>query len=323
MALLVGVTGVIGYHGVGTVDEEAHRIAEDGLKMDHASEMVVAIEQQQAAVQAARLGEPDARERFQEGATHFSEEAQGLEATSLSAEQQERLSSIRSMHAEYETLATEFFRATEAGNEELAAQKAAEMDTLRTEMESSAHAIEESAQADLETQVAAADATTQRTQYEMIGATVLAFVVALGVGLFVARRISTPIGQLSEGAVAIGRGEFDVEVDDHVEDDEIGRMVTAFKEMQGTLRAVFADLDDGRRARQPGPRPRRGGDRGDRVHRGPGRGGGSPDRGAARRGRGDDDTRRTRLRNNRGSSRDVRRDRRRGRRSRGRNPGDQ
>ena len=69
VAVLVGVTGVIGYQAVGTVDEEAHVIADDGEKMGAAAEMVAAIKHQRSAVQAAQLGESGAREEFDQART--------------------------------------------------------------------------------------------------------------------------------------------------------------------------------------------------------------------------------------------------------------
>ncbi|MBB6645888.1 methyl-accepting chemotaxis protein [Halobellus ruber] len=243
VALLVAVTGAVGYTAVSTVDEEAHLIAEDGIRMDASAEMIVAIERQRGAIQAAQLGESGAQEQFNDAEALYTEHAERLEESELSAEQAARFETLQSQHQEYSQLGTEFFEAKNAGNDDLAERKAARMEELRIEMEENAHAIEGSAQEDLEAQVAAADSNTQTAQQEVIGLTLGAFVFAIVIGLFVARRITTPIRQLTEAAVAANNGDLTTEVDDHVEDDEIGRMVTAIKEMQGKLRAVFGDLD--------------------------------------------------------------------------------
>ena len=79
VAALVGVTGFVGYGAVGTVDGEAHVIAEDGEKMDAAAQLVIAVEQQRAAVQSAQLEESGARESFQQANQRFSEAAARLE----------------------------------------------------------------------------------------------------------------------------------------------------------------------------------------------------------------------------------------------------
>jgi len=96
VAVLVAITGVIGYTSVSTVDEEAHVIAEDGLKMDAAAEMVVAIEQQQGAIQAARLGDENAQQQFEEANQLFNEQAQNLEETNLSPQQEDQFSTLKS-----------------------------------------------------------------------------------------------------------------------------------------------------------------------------------------------------------------------------------
>jgi len=77
----------------------------------------------------------------------------------------------------------------------------------------------------------------------MIGLSIAAFLVAIAIGLFVAKRLTDPMTQLSEAAVAASEGDLTVEVDDHVEDDELGRMVDAFTGLQTNLRDIFAELE--------------------------------------------------------------------------------
>ena len=95
----------------------------------------------------------------------------------------------------------------------------------------------------METQVAAADETTGTAQTELLALTVLAFLAAIGIGTFVTRRISPPIRQLSAAAVAASEGDLTAPADDHVETDEIGRMVEGFQQMQSNLRAAFDELE--------------------------------------------------------------------------------
>ncbi|WP_256545169.1 HAMP domain-containing methyl-accepting chemotaxis protein [Halobellus inordinatus] len=243
VAALVGVTGFVGYGAVGTVDEEAHVIAEDGEKMDAAAQLIIAVEQQRAAVQSAQLEESGARESFQQANQRFSEAAARLEDTHLSASQQEQFSELRSKHETYTQLGEEFFAARAAGNADVAADRATEMEALRTQMEEHAHTIEASAQEDLTSQVAAADQVTQRTQLQILGLTVAAFVLAIAIGVFVARRIKRPVSQLSEAAIAASEGDLDADIEDHPENDELGRMVDAFQTLQGNLRGTVDELD--------------------------------------------------------------------------------
>ena len=245
VALLVGVTGAVGYHGVGVVDEEAHIIAEDAEKMDTATEMSLAVEKQQEAVLYAELGNGEkADELFTEGQDLFASDLETFQAEDLSGEEAELVSSAEATHEEYEATATAAIDAAEAGNMELAEEHAAEARSLGSELEASASELHDIQKADLDNQVAIADETTQTTQMEMIGLTLLAFIAAIAIGLFVARRISTPIVQLSEAAVAASEGDLSADVDDHVEEDEIGRMVDSFAEMQTNLQSIFHDLEN-------------------------------------------------------------------------------
>jgi len=57
VAVLVGITGFVGYQAVGTVDSAAHEVSADADKIDASMEMLVATEKQQIAVQSVMLGQ--------------------------------------------------------------------------------------------------------------------------------------------------------------------------------------------------------------------------------------------------------------------------
>jgi len=56
---------------------------------------------------------------------------------------------------------------------------------------------------------------------------------------FVTKRITDPITQLSDAATAGSNGDLSIDVDDHVENDELGQMIDAFSEMQTNLRTIL------------------------------------------------------------------------------------
>ncbi|GKZ14756.1 methyl-accepting chemotaxis protein [Haladaptatus sp. T7] len=243
VAGLVAVTGAVGYEAVASVDTESHKIAEDGREMDAAAEVIIAIEQQKGAIQAAQLGESGAKADFEDASERFDEQIRTLESAHLSAEEANRLSAIRSQHEEYDELGSQFFDARAAGETNRATRVAGEMTPLGIEMESEAHSIKQSVRTQMGEQVAAADSATRTSQLEIVGLTGLSFLAAIAIGLFVARRITSPVERLSDAAVAASEGDLDTDLDDHPEDDELGRMVDAFNDMQENLRGVFADLD--------------------------------------------------------------------------------
>ena len=99
VATLVAVTGAVGYTAVGTVDGQAHQIADDGRAMDTASEMAIVTEKQQQAVLRARLGEPGARESFQAHQARYAELERELTAIGLTHEQTAQYARLRATHA--------------------------------------------------------------------------------------------------------------------------------------------------------------------------------------------------------------------------------
>jgi len=244
VALLVGITGAVGYYGVGVVEDSASAIATDAEKINAATEMSLAVEkQQQAILYAERGSDLEATERFANGRDLFAAGIETFRAAELSDEEATLVASLETTHAEYESTATAAIDAAEAGNMQLAEARADEAQSLSGELEQGTSELYSIQTASMETQVAAADQTTQNTQTGMVGLTILAFIAAITIGLFVAHRISTPIAELSEAAVAASQGDLTKAVTDHVEDDEIGRMVGSFQRMQADLRAIFDDLE--------------------------------------------------------------------------------
>src|SRR6056297_461475 len=239
VALLVGVTGAVGYQAVGAVDAEAHVISEDADTVEASMKMLVAVEEQQVAVRSGLLGEAGARDEFEAAGADFEKWSESLGQQDLTEQQRSEFEELRGQHGEYAVTAQELFAAVEAGETDEAMVKSAELDAIAADTKESATALEQLAVEDKEASVAAADDRAATAQQTVLGLTVGAFVVAVLIGLFVAGRITPPITQLSEGLVAISNGDLDNDVDPHIESDEIGRMVDAFTEMQRNLRGVF------------------------------------------------------------------------------------
>ena len=77
-------------------------------------------------------------------------------------------------------------------------------------------------------------AQISRTRWELGLLTLVTVVVAALAATVVARRISRPVQQLAEGAVAIARGDLNQRIEP-VTDDEIGRLAAAFNHMAAQL----------------------------------------------------------------------------------------
>jgi methyl-accepting chemotaxis protein len=242
VACLVAITGAVGYTSVTTVDANGDSIKQDAEKLDTATELIVAVEREQQAIQAGRLGGQGARQRFERANTRFGKKLQQLEASSLQSDQETLVAELASQHREYSDLAAEFFDATTT-DDSIAAQKAARLASLSVDIEETATTLKEASRAEMERSAATADTTRQQAELTILGLTVGSFIVAIGIGLFVAGRFTTPITQLSEAAIAARDGDLDTDIDDHAENDELGRLVDAFAEMQANLRDVFAEID--------------------------------------------------------------------------------
>ncbi len=244
VAFLVAVTGLVGYHSLSSINGETHHVVKSSERMDGATQVIISMNQEQEAVRKAELGNEGMKPAFTRASKRFKNQTLLLEDRNLNAEQQDRLESLWSQQSEYHNLAVKFFKAKAAGHTASAQQIYAKMNTMEAGMNKKAQTFEQTAQNNLKNQVTAADRTGKRSQRQILGLTVAAFIMAILIGLFVSKRIMAPVTQLSDAAVAASRGDLETQLDDHVEDDELGRMVTGFKDMQGNLRGVFSDLND-------------------------------------------------------------------------------
>ncbi len=82
---------------------------------------------------------------------------------------------------------------------------------------------------------------TVRLSYVLMAAGVGALLTGL-VGLFVVRQVTGPLAQLNAAARRIGEGDLDTEVPVR-SGDEIGQLAGSFRDMQGHLREMYADLE--------------------------------------------------------------------------------
>jgi methyl-accepting chemotaxis protein len=84
-------------------------------------------------------------------------------------------------------------------------------------------------------------AATNTTVITMIFVIALALIVAIGLGLFIARLISKPIGQLVEGATHIANGDLNVTIQATTK-DEIGSLATSFRTMADQINEVMITI---------------------------------------------------------------------------------
>jgi methyl-accepting chemotaxis protein len=245
VAMLVAVTGFIGYTSVSTVDAELESIAHDDFaEADAAMEMKFDLESERLALHEVITGETSAADEFQASQADFAEWYNSLaERDDLTREQEQLLTEMKNEHEAAKEQGEAIIAAAQAGNIELANQKMDQLDGVYEDLEEQTTVFEEAADTKMEASVAAAAATTNSSHLLILGFVVAAFVAAIAIGLFVAQRITDPIKQLSEASQAMSQGDLTTEVDDHVEDDELGRMSDAFRAMQTNLREVFDEVD--------------------------------------------------------------------------------
>jgi methyl-accepting chemotaxis protein len=244
VALLVAVTGAVGYQSVSAVDNDLDSIVENDVeKADASMEMKFQLESQRLALHEVITGEQSAAEDFRESTEAFEQWHGQLTARDdLSDEEVQLLDELATEHEEAVVTGEAVIAAMENGDTELANQRMDELDSTYTEMEEDTLTFEENADSHMAASVAEAHSTTTNAQLQVIGLAGIAFVIAVGIGLLFNRHITPPLKQLSDSAAAISDGDLQTEINSREADDEIGLMLDSFTRMQDNLNGVFDNL---------------------------------------------------------------------------------
>lgn len=245
VALLVGLTGFVGVYGISTVGANADGILEDEVPVADASmEMRIAVNEERAALHAYMLGETEAREEFRTAREEFEKwHSTVAERDDLTTEERQILSSVADNHQEAASAAQTAMDAKDSGYSATATENMNVYDQANEKINSNLGEFEELTGQQMDEAMAAADGTQSQTRLILIGLSIMAFLVAIGIGLVVAGRMTRPIVQLSEASKAMSEGDLSTDVGEHNEDDEISQMVESFKRMQSILRGVFDEID--------------------------------------------------------------------------------
>ncbi|MFC7057699.1 HAMP domain-containing protein [Halovenus salina] len=243
VAVVAALAGLIGVIAVSSVGSQADQIGESATIVDESQTLQLDVNRQERAARLLAAGDESGAQRIAEAQAAIEERVETLESYDLDAEQQEALEELVWLNSKFNRGLRMLQEAVENDNQE-------QIDTALESISSDGQAVREQAGTLVELAVAdeaassqQADQTQQRAMLFVGATTVLSFVVAVLVGLFVTRRITPPISQVSEASVAMSDGNLDYQVERHSADDELGRMTSAFIEMQENLRGVFTDLD--------------------------------------------------------------------------------
>lgn len=243
IAGLVILTGAIGVSSVSDVGASAGELENEGETRYGVVLIAAGFEQQHNAVRAELLGEDDARSEFEEGVDEVTEGFEILEEVELNSEEQALFDQLQSQEEEFETLYADFTAAMEAGDEERAAAIATEIDEHEDDIEDTVDEFAAAAEQDTQEAAAAVDSTIEQSLLLIGGMSVVAIVIAGGLGVGVSRHVGRPIRDLSESATAVARGNLTVDTEGTSRSDEVGELQNAFAEMEAYLSTVSSQAE--------------------------------------------------------------------------------
>ncbi|MCK5734246.1 MAG: HAMP domain-containing protein, partial [Candidatus Latescibacteria bacterium] len=263
VALIVVVVGVIGLNGIKTVGKSADVIMDEEMPIADAS-----MELQIAMISARDLmGEyllenelvnlPEIKANFEQmmrGYDALSEaviHGGSVGDTKLIATDNEEIRRLMeeadSYHSllqrhggemmEYHRKALERAEVTLSDEEELARSSMAALDEASEKMLDLLVKVEGAAGVEMAAAMENADSAQSSSRTLMVVCMILGFVLAVGIGVFIARSITGPVTQLRDASLEMAQGNTDVQLA-ITSQDELGELARAFGEVIAAERAI-------------------------------------------------------------------------------------
>jgi methyl-accepting chemotaxis protein len=253
MALLIAAVSLLSISLVTEIDEEMDYVIDVSGPMVEASDDIIKNLWESLKVTLEHAGSVDAenmreyRAEFDKLYGRVQDAGARLDGLVPDEEIQQELDGALENLAAYETHVYELMDAHEAGDE---AATTALKRTARRDVDAAIGHLDEvvvradelGKQADERSDEAAAFAMTA-----LWTALVLGFVLALGIGYFVSRMITRPVGKLAAAADRAAEGDLDVSVEVKTQ-DEVGRLATAFNGMITQVRRSVEEVREKSRA---------------------------------------------------------------------------
>ncbi|MES2919045.1 MAG: methyl-accepting chemotaxis protein [Pseudomonadota bacterium] len=246
MALLVAVVGYVGVSGVGTLHDELNELVDNHVKASlRLKDAHVALERDLLEVRNALIAHEKkdmeefarARKVAQEQKTQFTASLRAYLDTALAAEErklgEQLLAEYDAFQPRQDQVMELLGQDKDAAAYELMHEQAGVVAGMTRKLED----LEASEQKDMQVALALAEDHYQDIRLMTVLMAAAGILIAIGLGLVIARMISTPINQLVKVADSIAKGDIrnDIEVGNA---DETGQLQSAMKEMSASLRRM-------------------------------------------------------------------------------------
>ncbi len=117
-----------------------------------------------------------------------------------------------------------------------------EIDKISQELLSKTDKFEETAVKNMETAMAEVKKTQDQSRIYLMGITIVALLLSVGLGLFMTKRITGPVNKLKEISQSMKEGDFDKEVNIEARNDEIGEMINNYENMQNYIKKYINQI---------------------------------------------------------------------------------
>ncbi len=250
-SVIAGVVGVMGLVALGGARDQATKIYDAHvLGLSALGDVRAAVYEMRLDSRSAVLGDSrterrDLVEQQRETYQDFVDATKSYEATGVDAEQREVFETLTSQAAEYEAVQRDTLGPVatagdlRAWNEANIASARPLTDAMNESLATLVHLEEVRAKASVD-DINDSYASTRTTQVALV---VVGVLVALGLGLWIARGIMRNVTAVKRVADALAEGDLTVTAE-VADSDELGQMAQSLDNAAGTLRTLMASVNE-------------------------------------------------------------------------------
>lgn len=247
VVILLAFVGIAGYNGVKEINNELDAIINDHIVMANAiKELKAANMLASDAIGEHILGNNEADGQIRAAYLEFDNQRSIIRSMALSDEERQDLENIEKLQAIYKENGRSLWDAITSANFKtnddvnMAMKK---YDASREELMLALNEFDGMQAAQMKLSEEAAETAVRESTLMIVLISIIAAITGIGIGFYISRSITRPVGNVVSGAKDIANGRLGVRVMQDSK-DEIGELSKIFQNMADDLKMVIGDVNN-------------------------------------------------------------------------------
>lgn len=247
IVILLAIVGFVGYNGVAAINHELDLLISDHVVTTNAvKDMKAANMVANDAFGEHILGNNGAKQQLDDAYKEFEKQKSVIKGLDLTDEEKQDIANIETLQNDFRQSGQQLWDAITAANFKQNEDVNAAMkkyDDSREQLTKALDEFETMQAAQMKQSEDTAESTVKNASLLIIAISIIAAIIGLAVGLYIARLVTKPVDEVLSGAKEIANGNLQVKLLNNAK-DEIGVLSNTFQAMANDLQAVIGDANN-------------------------------------------------------------------------------